>query len=513
MIDTIVNRFQTFRNRLFSLFQYRADATMDLIDAVAAEDSSTSIVKISLSSLFRRTYSSITDVLDSLFKSGPETNPNVTTRADQALAVTRLLVEEIPEPQGAFVQFAIDCTAHPRLYAKKVSDRGIVHAPNHVPGQKPITVGHAYSVLVHIPDYPTDRKLHWVMPLSVRRVSTKEMGTRVGLAQFAYIVTQPTLRDRLCVNVSDTAYSHRDWLIGIHNFPNAVNIARLRGNRLLYRMPVGIINRRRGRPVLYGEEVPLSAPPTPDEQETITITTSRGEELRVHLTRWNDLLAKGTNEDKTHQHPFDIVRAIVTNSKGKQVFKRPLWLMISGERSREISMQQAFIAYRHRYDIEHYFRFGKQRLLLVSSQTSETQHEEHWHWIALLAYTMLYRASALAKEVRNPWEKYKIRVVQSKQAPSTTQRDYERIIRGIGTPASMPKPRGKSTGRRAGVERKQRFNQAIICKASKSKEEKGLKRRQKSKKRQKRVVYRRIRRRWRKARKEQIYRINVVEEQ
>jgi hypothetical protein len=31
-----------------------------------------------------------------------------------------------------------------RAYATMVADRTIVHAPNHVPGQKPITVGHEY---------------------------------------------------------------------------------------------------------------------------------------------------------------------------------------------------------------------------------------------------------------------------------------------------------------------------------------------------------------------------------
>jgi hypothetical protein len=57
------------------------------------------------------------------------------------------------------------------MYATKVDDRAIVHAPNHVPGQKPITVGHEYSVLVHLPNQAADRELHWVVPLSVKRVS------------------------------------------------------------------------------------------------------------------------------------------------------------------------------------------------------------------------------------------------------------------------------------------------------------------------------------------------------
>ncbi len=38
MTDPIINRFRNFPNRLFNLFRYRADATMDLIDATAGRD-------------------------------------------------------------------------------------------------------------------------------------------------------------------------------------------------------------------------------------------------------------------------------------------------------------------------------------------------------------------------------------------------------------------------------------------------------------------------------------------
>jgi hypothetical protein len=58
MIELIVAKFQTFRHRLFQLFPYRAGATMDLIDAVSAMTTADSVVKLSLSELFRRTYSS-----------------------------------------------------------------------------------------------------------------------------------------------------------------------------------------------------------------------------------------------------------------------------------------------------------------------------------------------------------------------------------------------------------------------------------------------------------------------
>jgi hypothetical protein len=58
-----LRKFISEKSILFYLFKYRSDSTMDLVDAIAGQSSKESAVKISLSNLFRRTYSSITDVI------------------------------------------------------------------------------------------------------------------------------------------------------------------------------------------------------------------------------------------------------------------------------------------------------------------------------------------------------------------------------------------------------------------------------------------------------------------
>ncbi len=59
----------------------------------------------------------------------------------------------------------------------------------------------------------------------------------------------------------------------------------------------------------------------------------------------------------------------------------------------------------------------------------------------MLSYAMLFHSRNLADEVRYPWEKRRI-ANTAKTAPiSQVQRDYERIIREIGTPARIPKAR------------------------------------------------------------------------
>jgi hypothetical protein len=452
MIDTIVSKFQRFRNRLFQLFDYRAGATMDLIDALAATPTTDSVVKLSLSNLFGRTYSSLTDVQSSLFRTNLKTLPTDEERKEQTLKVTQLLAEECASSdlQNHIALFAIDCTADPRIYADKVRDRTIVHAPNHVPGQKPITLGHEYSVLVYLPNREEEKEKHWVVPLSVKRVESHQSGPDVGLLQLEEITNYTVFKRYFCISVTDAAYSTKKWVIAGGKFPHVVQIARLRGNRKVYRMPIDISEPRRGRPQLYGEELLLQNPSQPDLEEITTMTSRKGRVYQVLLQRWNDVIMQGSKHELTHEHPFDLLRVTVTDDRGKAVYRRPLWVMIAGAKRREVSSKDAQIAYGRRYDIEHFFRFGKQRLGMVASQTCETRHEENWHWIGLLAYNMLYYARSLAQSTRYPWERKKIQVLNSIERPSQVQRDYNRIIPEIGTPAPFPKPRGKSPGRQPG---------------------------------------------------------------
>lgn len=468
MIEAIVSKFKSFRNRLFHLFPYRAGATLDLIDAVCAEASAGSVVKLSLSTLFRRAYSSLTDVLSSLFRTNLKWPATSEERSKQTLKMTQLLAEECaspPQERGCSL-FAIDCTANPRIYANKVADRTIVHAPHHVPGQKPITVGHEYSVLVHLPQEVTDRQMHWVVPLSVKRVESHRSGPQVGLEQLEEIAGKTVFKDHFCINVSDAAYSTRGWVIGVSQWPHLVHIARMRSNRKVYRMPPSGSRTRRGRPLLYGEEILLGDPPQPDLEEITTTTTRRGEVHSVLLQRWNDVILQGSKDERTHEHPFDLLRVQVTDKKGKAVYRRPLWGMIAGAKRREVTSKEAYTSYGRRYDIEHFFRFGKQKLGLISCQSCETRHEENWHWIGMLAYNMLYHARQLTQAVRYPWEERKVHAIGTAQKPSQVQRDYGRIIREIGTPAPIPKPRGKSPGREIGCKRGERRDQPLIRKSN-----------------------------------------------
>ena len=54
-----LEQLKQFRRQLYSSFEYRADAIMDLLDALSSNTTAKSTVELSLNPLFRRGYGSI----------------------------------------------------------------------------------------------------------------------------------------------------------------------------------------------------------------------------------------------------------------------------------------------------------------------------------------------------------------------------------------------------------------------------------------------------------------------
>ena len=302
------------------------------------------------------------------------------------------MAEECPKNQTRpFALFAIDCTANPRLYADKLEDRSFVHAPNPIPGQKPVTVGHQYSWVTFLPDDELDKNAHWVLPLSVKRVKFGEKGHLVGMLQLEELISdckENPFFEQLCVSVTDSAYTVKTCREVAERNNNWVNISRMRNNQVVFRqaesLPKG--ERSRGRPRLYGESIRLNEASDWDEESEFSyVTKKKKKKVTVQMKRLNDVLTRGAG-----QAPFDVLVVTIVDEDGALLHKKPLILAISGKRRKELSCRQIYESYVQRFDIEHYFRFGKQRLLNTSSQTPDTRHEENWMWISLLAYNMLY---------------------------------------------------------------------------------------------------------------------------
>ena len=449
---------------------YRADALFNLLDSLSGNTTAQSVVELSLNAPFSRQYSSLHDGVDNLQLRGSskETAPAATSAAP--LDWVGLIADDLPRPaERPFWLLGLDTTPAVRPFAETWVDRGVVYYPNPAPGNKPIGVGHCYSVLALLPERGP-QEAPWVVPLRCERVPTAKKARAVAVEQVVGILTHPRLRlaQELSVEVVDSHYSHAGYLSPVGGYDQHVVIARLPANRTLYRPPPPCTTSGPGHPLWYGEPAKLSQAETlglPDDTAELDGYSRPGRRWRVQLHRWHDLRMRGKHDAPMQERSFDLIRATVTDTQGKPRCQRPLWLLVLGSRRRELSLVQAYQAYGQRYDLEHFFRFGKTKLLLDRYQTPCVEHEEHWWQLVCLAYIQLWLAAPLAVWLPRPWERYAVtEAARAVPGPGPVQRQFERIIRQLGTPARLPKRRGNSPGRAPGHCPGRRPRQLVVFK-------------------------------------------------
>ncbi len=475
---------ETFRIDVYEWFPQRADALMDLLDAQSSNTTARSVVELSLSSLFRREYSSVHDGIEHLFVPSDEVLRDE-ERQTWEQQLVQLVMPFVPQPQRPFWLLGTDVTSASRPFARTLSDRMYVYQPNAVKGVKPVTIGHQYSILAVLPEKTSPTTPPWIVPLLVNRVKSTETKRAAGLAQINRLMEDETLpfRHELCVQVVDSDYSAITYLGPVATHANLVTIARLACHRTIYRpvppQPADAPGQR-GHPTWFGAPMKLKDPTTwdpPDETAYTYFTTRKGQTYLVHLEGWHNMLLRGTRDLPMHQSPFTLIRSRVLDMQGKMVFARPLWMVVIGTRRQEVSLEASWESYRQRYDLEHFLRFGKQRLLMDAYQTPETAHEENWWTMSQLAYLQLWMAREQASFQPRPWERYLPTAPSAREgdtqapalSPSAVQRDMERIIQEIGTPARVPKRRGKSPGRTSGQSPGRRDRLSVIIKGNNKK--------------------------------------------
>jgi hypothetical protein len=454
-------QLEQFREQVYQSFPCCADALLELLDALCSQTNARSVAELSLELPFRRTYNSLYRAIDGL---------TAGRRAERERL--HLVSRHIAQPQEqAYWLFGTDATSAPRRFARTLEDRGFVYQPNTLKSNKPVTIGHRYSLAAHLPE-KTAGDPAWVVPLTVRRVTTQETEVTVGLEQLAVLMDDEDLpwHGELSVQVVDSRYSTPEYLAAAAGYENLVTIARLRSNRTLYRQPPPAEGKRSpGHPTWYGEPFKLGDPATwhqPDQVVAVPHTSRRGRTYTVRSEAWHDLLMSGTRSAPMHRYPFTLVRIVWLDEAGQPAFQRPIWLAVIGQRRREVAPARTRQAYAQRYDLDHFFRFGKQRLLLTAYQTPEVQREENWWQLVQLAYLQLWLARDLVEMLPRPWERYLPQGNGTVASPSAAQRGFGRIIRHLGTPAAPPIPRGYSPGRARGARLPPRERLAVVKKTT-----------------------------------------------
>lgn len=432
------------------------------------------VVELSLHERFRRGYSALYRAIEALGESVIPQDPSELLRTGNNSfppSWISAIAQVVPAPkQRDYWLFGVDVTPVPRHHAETLKDRECVYQPTVIAGNKPICLGHNYSLLSAIPEAQVAGGASWSIPVSVERVTSFESKTDVGLHQVQRLLNDESLPwyEDLCVLVALGDYSHRHFLYPLSISRNRVIVTGCRANRVFYRLPDTNTAPQRGHPRWYGERFDLKDDTSwspPDEYKTLSITTHLGRARTVTLRLWHDLLMKGSKSQPMHRHPFDLLQVELADPTSKPLFAL-LWLIVFGQERRQLRNCEAYQAYRQRFNLEHGIRFGKQHLLMTQLQTPDVTTEERWVQFSGLASAQLWAARTLVHSLPRPWQQYLPAYRQGLNSPSIVQRDFSRIIRSIGTPAQSVKPRGKSPGRRQGFTLNPRPKRPIVKRSS-----------------------------------------------
>ena len=457
-ITQYTTQLMQFRTELYQNLTNRADTLLELLDAICSNPTATSVVELSQTACFRRSYSNLFKAIDEW--EAPK------------MLLPHLLRPYLPLPrQRPFWLLLVDVTTQPRPYGWTVADRGMVYQPTGVKGNKPVTIGHQYSSVVLGLEPEAGVSDSWVLPLLTERVPTSQDKEMVGGSQVDALLDDPQLPfgQELCVEAVDSSYSKPSYLHAHRRHPNLVTIARAKSNRTFYHQfqPATEADQSAGHPTWYGAPFKLSDPAgraAPDETLTRWETSRRGKRYRIEIQAWHNILMRGKRGIPMHQHPFTLVCITRYDENGQPAFKRPLWLVVMGDRRHELSLEQIYLAYQARFDIEHFFRFGKQKLLLTRFQTPDVEREETWWHLNHLAFAQLWLARHLTRALPRPWERHLPAMKNRLNSPTLVQRGFARIIRQLGTPAQPPKPRNISSGRAPGLKLPKRPRQPVVVK-------------------------------------------------
>lgn len=423
-----------FRREVYQSFEQRADAGLDLVDALTSAPTVESPVGLSESALFRRGFGSVYDFL----KSGRILLPRL----------RRVLFRNQPqeaETIAGYEVYAVDCTGDPAPEAKTLPDRGQSKKGRHAP----LEVGHSYSWLVRL----VARGTSWCMPLDIGRVPTESTDSQVGAEQVAALAAH---NNRPKVVVADSLYCNATFLAIFLTVQFVYGLVRIRSNRVLYEEPPERQPGQKGRPRKHGPKFKLSAPSrTPDRAETCTLL---GQPVR--LLAWTNL--------HFYQLPFLVGMVLSVQflkADGTPRFKRPLYLFWTGPPS--VALADLARMYLWRFAIEHMFRFLKQHLGLTASNSPNLQARLRWVWCCALAYCQLLFLRHQVADRRPPWHPTYVRGRRRPLTPRQVQRNALPFLLELGSPALPPQPAGKGRGRPLGYRPEPRKRHPVVKKSKK----------------------------------------------
>jgi hypothetical protein len=419
--------FSQFREALYQTCSRRADALLELIDAVAQTPRPHSPAELSLG--MHRHWTSLYAALRHGRFDLDQLRPLLVQTAGWAA----------PYRLGRYRVLVVDHSGYPRPTARTVGERERYHGPN---ASRP--VGHRYSWLSQI----VDAASAWVAPLDVERIGPAS--TPVGTA-FQQVRRVAASSPEPLLLLADREYGVNELLEVEAALPEGqfATVERLRSNLVFYQPPPPRRPGQKGAPRKYGARVQLNDPlswPAADWQSTQPGATGEQWEVRG----WAGWRRRGFATQ-----PVRVVQVRVLRADGQPKYTQPLWLLVLGT----LEWPAVAAAYRLRWREETWHAQAKDLLGWHRAALGAVERQDRWSWVVLLAGWQLLLARPLTADYPRPWE----RASRPGALPlGRVQRDYGRLLQQFGLGRPAPKRRGKAPGRPIGAVQSPRMRYPLL---------------------------------------------------
>jgi hypothetical protein len=423
-------RLQAFRAELHACCSRRADALVDLADALLSlQGPVVSLPQLSLEPAHRRGWGS--------------------TYA--ALAHGRIDAERLRELlarhplAGGQPIYAVDVTTWPRCDAECSPERGLYYHPSRHSAGQPIVAGWAFQWICQL-GFARDS---WTAPVDARRLQPTEDTDHTAAVQIRALLGRLPTSKQPPLFVFDAGYDSAQLSLDLADAQVAV-LVRLRADRCFYADPPPPPPGKTGRPRRHGAKFAFADPatwPVP----TATLVCEDDQYGTVTVAAWGGL------HPKQHRHPGHgsggprpivrgtIIRVVVQRVPARTRPPKVLWLWWAGPGP--LDLDRAWRAYTRRFDLEHTVRFAKQTLGWTTPRPRHPAQADRWTWLVLAGYTQLRLARQLVADQRLAWERPR---PPGQLSPYRVRRGFPRLLCAVGSPASAPKPSGRSPGRPKG---------------------------------------------------------------
>lgn len=437
---TGTNDLRKFRQRLHDCFGRRADALFELGDAVLSAGTVSSPVHLSLAPVHRRGWGSLYAALSK-------------GSIDDEMLRDLLARKPLRKSGSGNVPrvYAVDQSAWPRCDAEASPERGYYYHPSRHSAGQPIVAGWSYQLVAEL-GFERDS---WVAPVDARRVPPGQDANVVAAEQVKALVCRVCGMKGGCYEpplfVFDAGYDPVRLQQGLEGC-RAQLLVRLHSTRVFYADRTVPRCHPVGRPFVHGNKFDFK-----DSSSWHRPSAEYGSEDagygKVRVRAWSGLHPKTRRAGERYgSKSAAVVRGTVVLveverlPRGERRRKpKKLWLWWHGKGEPDLDL--IWRGYVRRFDVEHVIKTFKSKLGWTTPRVRHPEQADRWTWLILAAYTQLRLARGVVADRRLPWERP---LAIHKLTPTRVLRNFASLLPTLDTPASAPKPCGRSPGRPKG---------------------------------------------------------------